>query len=231
MPMRKAEVLARIRESGLLPVLRASSVEEALALAQALGEGGVTALEVTMTVPDALRVIRELTLRQPEMLVGAGTVLDAETARMCLLEGAQFIVSPSTDARIIELCHRYAAAVFPGALTPTEIVAAWQAGADAVKLFPASAMGGAQYLRSIKAPLPQVELLPTGGVSLATAREFLAAGAFALGVGADLVDPQAIQNGQPERIRETARAYLRVIAEHRREGLSAPGSTPDRVRA
>ena len=136
----------------------------------------------------AIRVMRRLAEERPDILIGAGTVLDAETARMCILEGAQFVVSPALKVPTIEMCHRYGVAVLPGALTPTEIVTAWEAGADVVKIFPASALGGAKYLKSVKAPLPQVEMIPTGGVSLATAAEFLEAGAFALGVGADLVD-------------------------------------------
>jgi 2-dehydro-3-deoxyphosphogluconate aldolase/(4S)-4-hydroxy-2-oxoglutarate aldolase len=146
---------------------------------------------------------------------GAGTVLDPETARMCILEGAQFIVSPALNLATIEMCHRYSIAALPGALTPTEIVTAWQAGADVVKVFPANSMGGASYLKSIKAPLPQVELIPTGGVSLATAEDFLKAGAFALGVGADLVDAKAMAEGRPEAVTESARKYLAIVKKFR----------------
>ncbi len=213
--MKKPEVLARIREIGLLPVLRAPSVSTALALAKAIAEGGIPVLEVTMTVPGALEVIRTLVRDNPDILVGAGTVLDAETARLCILEGARFVVSPATDVGLIAMCQRYSVAALPGALTPTEILTAWQAGADAVKVFPVSAMGGAPYLRSVKAPLPQVELIPTGGVSLATANDFLEAGAFALGVGADLASPHVKVAGTPERITETARAYVRAVAAFR----------------
>ena len=134
-----------------------------------------------MTVPGAIEVMRRLAAEMPEVLVGAGTVLDPETARMCILEGAKFVVSPALNVKTIEMCHRYTVAVLPGALTPTEIVAAWQAGADVVKVFPASAMGGAKYLKTLKAPLPQIEMIPTGGVSLGTALDFLEAGAFGLG--------------------------------------------------
>src|SRR6185312_8740652 len=144
-----------------------------------------------------------------------GTVLDAETARMCILEGARFVVSPALNLGTIEMCHPYSVAVLPGALTPTEIVTAWQAGADVVKVFPASAMGGAKYLTALKGPLPQVDLIPTGGVSLATASEFLSAGAFALGVGSDLVDAKAMAAGKPEVVTETARKYLAIVNEHR----------------
>lgn len=210
--MTKPEVLQRMARTGIVPVLRATSADEALAIAHAIAAGGVDVLEVTMTVPGALDVIRTLRRDAPGTLVGAGTVLDAETAQRCMDVGAEFIVGPSTDLRTIEICCRHSVAVLPGALTPTEIVTAWQAGADVVKVFPISAMGGAKYLKSLKAPLSQVQLLPTGGVSVATAAEFLEAGAFALGVGADLADAKAIAEGKPERITETARAYLRAIA-------------------
>ena len=213
--MLKLDVLKRCREIGLIPVLRADSEDQALALASAVAAGGVTVMEVTMTVPGAIRVMRKLAEQRPDILIGAGTVLDPESARACILEGAQFIVSPALNVKTIEMCHRYSVAVLPGALTPTEIVTAWQAGADVVKVFPASALGGAKYLKSIKAPLPQVELIPTGGVSQATAYEFLQAGAFALGVGADLVDPKAIADGSPEIITENARKYLEIVRNFR----------------
>jgi 2-dehydro-3-deoxyphosphogluconate aldolase/(4S)-4-hydroxy-2-oxoglutarate aldolase len=216
MTMKKEDVLKRIREIGLLPVLRAHSIDEALALAEAIEAGGVTALEVTMTVPGAIEVIRQLVREtQGRILIGAGTVLDPETARACMLVGAEFIVSPSLNVRTIEICRRYSVPVMPGALTPTEVVTAWEAGADVVKVFPCSALGGAKYLKALKAPLPQIELIPTGGVSLATAAEFLAAGAFALGVGGDLVNPQAIADGKPELITQTAREYMKIIRNFR----------------
>ena len=213
--MQKVEVLKALSEIGLVPVLRAESEAQALALADAIAAGGVTVLEVTMTVPGAIRVMRRLAEERPDILIGAGTVLDPETARMCILEGAQFVVSPALNVRTIEMCHRYGVAVLPGALTPTEIVTAWEAGADVVKIFPASALGGAKYLKSVKAPLPQVEMIPTGGVSQATAAEFLEAGAFALGVGADLVNLKAISEGHPEIITENARKYLAIVRKFR----------------
>jgi 2-dehydro-3-deoxyphosphogluconate aldolase / (4S)-4-hydroxy-2-oxoglutarate aldolase len=220
--MTKAEVLGRIREVGLLPVLRASSVEEALALAAAIEAGGVTVLEVTMTVPGAVEVIRRLVAEAGDrLLIGAGTVLDAEKARECMDAGAQFIVSPALNVNTIECCNRAGVAVFPGALTPTEILTAWQAGADVVKVFPASAVGGAKYLKAIKAPLPQIELVPTGGVSLATAHEFLEAGAFALGVGGELVDAGAIRAGRPEVVTENARKYVEIVRKQRVSGSAS----------
>src|SRR5579875_560705 len=184
-----------------------------LALIDTTALGGVDVLEITMTVPGAVRLLGRLTHDRPDLLLGAGTVLDPETARQCILEGAQFIVSPALNLGTIELCHRYSIAVLPGALTPTEVVTAWQAGADVIKVFPANAMGGAPYLRALKAPLPHVEMIPTGGISLTTAADFLQAGAIALGVGADLVDTKAIAAGEAYRITEKARQYLQIVRE------------------
>lgn len=215
--MTKQEVLAEIRRIGLVPVLRAESEAQALALAGAIADGGVTCLEVTMTVPGAVGVIAQLSKERPEILLGAGTVLNAEQAQACIDAGTQFIVSPAFDRATVELCRRLSIAVLPGALTPTEVLAAWNAGADVVKVFPASAMGGAKYLKSLKAPLPQIELIPTGGVSLETAHEFLAAGAYALGVGADLVDTKAIAAGHAWKITEHARKYLAIVQAFRNE--------------
>jgi 2-dehydro-3-deoxyphosphogluconate aldolase/(4S)-4-hydroxy-2-oxoglutarate aldolase len=211
--MTKTEVLAKIKKIGLVPVLRAESEEQAMALAEAIADGGVTVLEVTMTVPGAVRVIARLAKERPEILLGAGTVLDPETAHACIQEGAEFIVSPSFNRKTVELCQKHSIAALPGSLTPTEIVTAWEAGADVIKVFPASAMGGAKYLKSLKAPLPQIELIPTGGVSLDTAREFLEAGAFALGVGADLVDTKAIAAGHGAKITANAARYLEIVRE------------------
>ncbi len=216
--MNKAAVLHTLRDIGLVPVLRADSVEKAMTLAAAIADGGVTVLEITMTVPGAIEVMRRLARQRPDILIGAGTVLDPETARMCILEGAQFVVSPALNLQTIEMCHRYSVAVLPGALTPTEIVNAWQAGADVVKVFPASALGGAKYLTALKGPLPHIDLIPTGGVSLTTASEFLHAGAFALGVGSDLVNPKA----SPEAVTETARKYLALVKQFRELRQSAP---------
>jgi 2-dehydro-3-deoxyphosphogluconate aldolase/(4S)-4-hydroxy-2-oxoglutarate aldolase len=210
--MDKEQVLQRVHEIGLIPVLRARSATEALQLADAIAAGGVSVLEVTMTVPGAVDVIRQIVEHSGDrMQVGAGTVMDPETAQACMQAGARFIVSPSLNLKTIEICRLRGIAVFPGALTPTEVVTAWDAGADAVKVFPCSAVGGAKYLKALKAPLPQIELIPTGGVSLATAAEFLAAGAFALGVGGDLVDNAAIARGEPEVITRNAEKYLEIV--------------------
>ncbi|MHB1959987.1 MAG: bifunctional 4-hydroxy-2-oxoglutarate aldolase/2-dehydro-3-deoxy-phosphogluconate aldolase [Acidobacteriaceae bacterium] len=214
--MDKTKIMQHMHALGLVPVLRASSAQEAIAIADAIMAGGVNILEVTMTVPGAIRVIEQLANHHGEkLLLGAGTVLDPETARNCILAGAQFIVSPALDLRTIELCRRYSIPIMPGALTPTEIVTAWQAGADVVKVFPCSALGGAKYLKALQGPLPQIQLIPTGGVSLGTAEEFLAAGAFALGVGGDLVDAKAAREGRTSVITENAQKYLAIVKKFR----------------
>ena len=214
--MEKVWVLKRIEEVGIVPVVRASSSEEAVAVAEVIREGGIPIVEITMTVPGAITVIAELSKRYgDEVLVGAGTVLDPETARSCIAAGAQFIISPALNIQTIELCKLQRIAIFPGALTPTEVVTAWDAGADAVKVFPCSAMGGASYLRALKAPLPEVKLVPTGGVSLTTAKDFIAAGAWAIGVGADLVNTKAIKSGERESVVAAARSYVAAVREAR----------------
>ena len=214
--MNKTDVIKQIRETGVIPVVRATSADEAMRAIDAIRKGGVSVLEITMTVPGAVKVIEQVSARYGnDALVGAGTVLDAETARICILSGAQFIVSPALDIDTIECCRRYGVAIMPGALTPTEVVKAWTAGADFVKVFPAGAMGGASYLKALKAPLPQIELVPTGGVSLKTAADFIKAGASALGVGADLVDLKALREGQDDVITERARQFVEIVREAR----------------
>lgn len=215
--MDKANVIKWIKDIGVVPVVRASSSDEAMRAIEAIKEGGVSVLEITMTVPGAIRVMEEVSARfGNEVLVGAGTVLDAETARACILAGAQFVVSPALDLNTISCCRRYGIAVMPGALTPTEVVQAWTAGADMVKVFPANALGGASYIKALKAPLPQVDIIPTGGVSLKTAVDFIEAGASALGVGSDLVDVKAIREGNASIITERARQFREIVEEARK---------------
>jgi 2-dehydro-3-deoxyphosphogluconate aldolase/(4S)-4-hydroxy-2-oxoglutarate aldolase len=205
-------VLATIRDVGVVPVVRAESADEASRVIDAIQAGGVPVLEITMTVPGAVRLIEEVARRfGRDAVVGAGTVLDPETARACILSGAQFVVSPALSVETISLCRRYAVPVMPGALTPTEVIAAWQAGADMVKVFPCQAVGGASYLKALKAPLPQVDLVPTGGVNLKTAADFIKAGATALGVGADLVDLQALRGGEVGLITARARQFVEIV--------------------
>jgi 2-dehydro-3-deoxyphosphogluconate aldolase/(4S)-4-hydroxy-2-oxoglutarate aldolase len=214
--MTRQEVLSRIAETGLVPVVRAESAEEAIRVVDAIREGGVSIFEITMTVPGAIGVMEQVSRRfGADVLVGAGTVLDAETARACILSGARFVVGPALDVGTIEMCRRYSVPVMPGALTPTEVLAAWSAGADVVKVFPCGAVGGASYIKSLKAPFPQIELIPTGGVSVKTAADFVKAGSFALGVGADLVDTRAVREGQAGQVTERAREYLRIVREAR----------------
>ena len=214
--MNKHDVLATIREVGLVPVIRAESPEAAGRAIDAIRAGGVPILEITMTVPGALGVMEQVARRfGADVVLGAGTVLDAETARACILAGARFVVSPALNLGTIETCRRYSVAVMPGALTPTEVVAAWSAGADVVKIFPCGALGGASYIKSLKAPLPQIEMIPTGGVSVKTAADFIKAGSMALGVGADLVDTQAIRDGNARVVTEKAREYVRLVQEAR----------------
>lgn len=223
--MNKEQILQQIHRVGLVPVLRAPSAEAAITAAAAIEAGGVPLLEVTMTVPGAIDVISSVVKKSGgRVLIGAGTVLDPETARVCILAGAQFIVSPSLNIKTIELCQRYSIPIIPGALTPTEIVTAWQAGADVVKVFPCGTVGGAKYLAALRGPLPQIDLIPTGGVSLSTAADFLAAGAFALGVGSDLVDLTALKNGKPEIITENARKYVEAVV-HARAPVKVPSTS------
>ena len=206
--MNRTAVVAKIRSIGVIPVVRASTAVEALQLAEAILAGGLPILEITLTVPGAVQVIERLARTQgDDALVGAGSVLDADSARACIAAGARFIASPALDPALVARCRKQEVAVMPGALTPTEVVQAWRAGADLVKVFPAGAMGGASYIRSLKAPLPQIELVPTGGVTLANAAGFIEAGAAAVGVGADLA------NG---KVTETARAYVEAVRAARR---------------
>ena len=217
--MTRLEVIERIKETGVIPVVRATTADEAMRAIDAIREGGISILEITMTVPGAIDVIEKVSARfGKDALVGAGTVLDPETAKACISSGAQFIVSPSLNPATIACCRELGVPVMPGALTPTEVVQAWTAGADFVKVFPAGAVGGPSYLKALKAPLPQIELIPTGGVSLKTAADFIKAGAAALGVGADLVDIKAIREGQASLITERAKQFVEIVREARATG-------------
>jgi 2-dehydro-3-deoxyphosphogluconate aldolase/(4S)-4-hydroxy-2-oxoglutarate aldolase len=218
--MTRAEVCRRLEEVGIVPVVRLPSAALAVRAVEAVLAGGISVVEITMTVPEAIGLIRSLRDRFGDRaLVGAGTVLTAAQAQECIDAGAQFILSPGTDLATIELCRARDIVVIPGALTPTEVIAASKAGADMVKIFPCSALGGAKYLRALKGPLPDVKMLPTGGVSVATAPEYIAAGAAALGVGSELVDPAALQAGQDEIIRERAQKLRVAVSRARAELL------------
>ena len=222
--MDKSEVLKSITEIGLVPVIRAESKDEASRIIDAIEAGGLPIVEITMTVPGALSIIEAVHKRDAAVVVGAGTVLDPETARACILAGAHFVVSPALNLATIEMCRRYSVAAVAGALTPTEVVTAWQAGADVIKIFPCGAVGGASYIKALKAPFPHIALMPTGGVSLKTAADFIKAGAIALGVGSDLVDPKAILEEDWETLATTvtarAREYVRIVREARAESVT-----------
>jgi 2-dehydro-3-deoxyphosphogluconate aldolase/(4S)-4-hydroxy-2-oxoglutarate aldolase len=209
----REDVCKRVETVGLVPVVRAPSAELAMRACEAVLAGGVSIFEITMTVPDAPAVIRALVEKLGDRaVVGAGTVLDADAANKCIEAGAAFIVSPGLDLPTIAAAHARGVPIMPGALTPTEVITAWKAGADMVKIFPASAVGGPKYIKALKGPLPDVKMLPTGGVTASTAGEFIAAGAAALGVGSELVDIAALKRGEDAVITERARELVAAVA-------------------
>lgn len=220
--MDKHAIRNRILEIGIVPVIRASSPREAIIAAEAVAEGGIPIVEVTMTVPGAIEVIRELAKTSAsELLIAAGTVLDAETAKRCQDAGAQFLVSPGLDLETVAFAMREQILMMAGALTPTEIITAWKAGSDFVKVFPCGQVGGAKYIKAVRGPLPQIPLVPTGGVNLNTAGEFIEAGAAVLGVGGELIQAEALRTGKREVIVENARKFLAIVREARAR-LAAP---------
>jgi 2-dehydro-3-deoxyphosphogluconate aldolase/(4S)-4-hydroxy-2-oxoglutarate aldolase len=213
MPETTQEALERV---GLIPVLRAKNPAQARAVVEAMIAGGVTVVEVTMTVPGAVDLLKELKKEYgSKLLLGSGTVTTADQCQATIDAGAEFVVSPSLHLEVINTTKKNGKVSCPGALTPTEAITAWNAGADYVKIFPCSALGGASYLKSLLAPFPQLKIIPTGGVTLQTAESFLRAGARALGVGSDLVNLAAVDAGHPETITETAKAYLKILADVR----------------
>ncbi len=214
--MSKQRALQSILETGIVPIIRTDTAEQAIRAAEAVHRAGISILEVTMTVPGALRVLEKVSDQfGDEMILGAGTVLDAETARSCMLAGAEFFVTPALNVNTIEMCMRYSKCVLPGVLTPTEAVHAWEAGADMVKVFPVGTVGGPAYIKALKAPLPQILMVPTGGVTLANAKAFLEAGASAVAVGSELVDRASLDSGDYTKIENAAKAFLEVVADHR----------------
>ena len=220
--MTSQQILSFITDIGIVPVVRTTSAESAIKAIEAIYRGGVRSAEITMTVPGAIKALEKIADQfGDKIMLGAGTVLDPETARVCMLAGAQFFVTPSLNVATIEIAKRYSKVVCPGALTPTEVVTAWQDGADVVKIFPANAVGGPKYIKALKGPLPHIEMVPTGGVNLETAGEFLKAGACAVAVGGELVDAKLIRENRYDRIEELAREYLRVIAHARGEMKAA----------
>ena len=212
----KADVLALMRRDGIVPVIRAGSSDQALAIVEALIEGGIRTLEITMTVPDAIGAIAAVSRKfGAEVLLGAGTVTSRAMAEGALDAGAEFLVTPALVLEVIDVARSRGVAVLPGALTPTEVLSAWRAGADIVKVFPASAVGGPAYLRALKGPFPEIPLCPTGGVNLQTIGEFVKAGAAAVGVGGDLVSKAAIARSDFAEITALARQYVDAFEQAR----------------
>jgi 2-dehydro-3-deoxyphosphogluconate aldolase/(4S)-4-hydroxy-2-oxoglutarate aldolase len=209
--MSREQDLHRVLDCGIVAVVRSPDSQQLVDVARALADGGVTVVEITMTVPHALDVVRQVRAALGDrVLLGAGTILDAETARAALLAGAEYLVAPTLNLDVIRTCRRYDKVVMPGAFTPTEILTAWEAGADIVKVFPADVVGPA-FFKALRGPLPQIRLMPTGGVDLKTAADFLKAGASCLGVGGQLVEPKAIAEGNFDRIRDLASQYMDIV--------------------
>ncbi len=220
--MTKEQIRRRVLEVGIVPVIRASSARKAIAAAEAVCAGGIPILEVTMTVPGAFEAIKELTKTLGrEILIGAGTVLDAQTARRCLEAGATFLVTPGFKLETVKFANDHGMVILAGALTPTEIITAWEAGSDFVKVFPCSSVGGAGYIKALKAPLPQIPLVPTGGVNLNTAADFIRNGSAALGIGGELVLTSALDSGNTAEITELAKKYVAIV-QQARQGEQVP---------
>ena len=213
--MKKNEVRFRIEEIGIIPAVRLSSAEDALFAVEAVASGGIPIVEVTMTVPGALEVIENLAHNRPEVIVGAGTVLDIEAARRCLGAGAMFLTSTGLDLEMVDFAVKQEVVVFPGVLTPTEVMMASKAGADFVKIFPCSQLGGPAYIKALKAPFPQVPLIASGGVNQRTAADFIGAGAVAVGIGGDLIQPDAIKCRERDWIRELAHRFVHIVRDAR----------------
>lgn len=217
MSLSKNDISDSIREIGIVAIMRAKSSDQLLAAADAVLAGGVNAIEVTMTTPGALRVIEEATAKYgEEVIFGVGSVLDPETARAAILSGAQFVVCPTLNLNTIEMCKRYSVPIVPGAYTPTEVLTAWEAGADMVKIFPAS-VGGPPYIKAVRAPLPQVKLVPVGGVNLKTTADFIRSGAEVVGVGSSLINQKLLEAKEFESISENARRFREEVQKGRSE--------------
>ena len=213
--MNKEDVRRRITEIGIIPAIRLSSAPGAIFAAEAVAGSGIPIVEVTSTVPGAVEVIEQLAKRDSELIVGAGTVFDLDTVQRCIDAGAKFLTSPGLDLEIVAFARKHDILVFPGALTPSEITAAWKAGSDFIKVFPCSQLGGASYIRALKSPFPNVPLIASGGVNQHTAADFILAGAVALGIGRDLIQPDAIERRERDWIRELSRRFLRIVKETR----------------
>jgi 2-dehydro-3-deoxyphosphogluconate aldolase/(4S)-4-hydroxy-2-oxoglutarate aldolase len=213
--MNKETHLHHVLDSGIVAVVRSPDSSQLVEVCRALADGGISVVEITMTVPDALDVVRAVRRALADrVLLGAGTILDPETGRAALLAGAEYLVAPTLDLEVIRLCQRYDKLVMPGCFTPTEILTAWEAGADIIKVFPAEVVGPA-FFRAMRGPLPQVRLMPTGGVDLNTAADFLKAGACCLGIGSQLVEPRAVAERNFDRMRDLARQYVQIVQQTR----------------
>jgi len=207
----KDEVLAKIHDIGIIPGIRTSSAEDGRFAAEAIAKGGIPVVEITMTVPRAIDVISDMARNSPNVIVGAGTVLDLETARQCLDSGAAFLTSPGLNLKIVEFAIKQNILVIAGAMTPTEVITAWQAGSQLVKVFPCAPIGGPAYIKALRGPFPQVSMIAAGGVNQTTAADFILAGAAALGIGGRLIPRTAIERREPEQISELARRFLRIV--------------------
>jgi 2-dehydro-3-deoxyphosphogluconate aldolase/(4S)-4-hydroxy-2-oxoglutarate aldolase len=214
--MTHSQIVQKIKKLAIVPIVRTPDSKSAIAAVEAVLAGGIDCVEITMTVGNALKAIEAIADRYGDkILLGAGTVLDPETARSCMLAGAQFFVTPSLNHKTIEMARRYSRPIFPGGLTPTEILSAWEAGADGVKVFPCSAVGGAKYIKAVKAPFPHIDLIPTGGVNLDTIADFLNAGSTAVGVGSELIDAHSVASGNYTAVTERACKYCEIVSKHR----------------
>jgi 2-dehydro-3-deoxyphosphogluconate aldolase/(4S)-4-hydroxy-2-oxoglutarate aldolase len=223
--MKKEKILGSIIEIGIVPVVRTNSAESAILAIEAIYNGGIRAAEITMTVPGAVKALEKVADRFGDKIVlGAGTVLDPETARICMLAGAEFFVTPALDIATIQMAQKYSKPIMPGAMTPTEVLTAWKSGADIVKVFPAGNVGGPKYIKALKGPFPHIEMIPTGGVNLETAGEFLKAGACAVAVGGELIDAKTIKEGKYGVFEERAKQYLAVVQKARTEIAAAAGA-------
>jgi 2-dehydro-3-deoxyphosphogluconate aldolase/(4S)-4-hydroxy-2-oxoglutarate aldolase len=221
--MKREEVRARIEEIGIVPAVRFRSAEDARFATQAVSHGGIPIVEITMTVPGAIELIADLARNSPDVIVGAGTVFDTETAGRCLDAGAKFLTSPGLDVQLVEFANKKEIVVLAGALTPTEVTMAWKAGADFVKIFPCSQVGGDNYIKALKGPFRHVPLIAAGGVNQVTAANFILAGAAAIGVGGELVPEEAIRLRQEERIHELARRFVRFVSKARTQMAGVKG--------
>lgn len=217
--MNKETVRTRIEQIGIVPAIRLSSAEDASFAVDAVSESGIPIAEVTMTTPGAIEVISKFARNKPELIVGAGTVLDVETARRCLDAGAKFLTSPGVNIQVVDFAVKHDVVVFPGALIPTDIMAAWHAGADFVKLFPCSLLGGPSYIRTLKTPFPQIPLIATGGITQGNAADFILAGAVAVGIGRDLINPMAVRRREVDWIGELAGRFLQIVKSARSQNL------------